>query len=232
MSVTTVRNEVPQKMLLAEQKAKELFDTVEKRGLIVPGKTESQLIEEVVQIAKEEFGVEKHWHKKIIRAGINTLQPFNGNPPDRTILGDDIVVLDFGPIFDGFESDLGRTYVIGNDPLKLKVKRDVEAAWYEAKGWYSSRTNLTGAEFFNYVTSLAKRYGYEFGNEIAGHIVGPFPHEQPDDPNDLCLDIHPDNHQDILGSDKYGNKRHWILEIQFVDRVNNMGGFFEQLVNG
>jgi Xaa-Pro aminopeptidase len=224
-------NETKQKIVLAEQKAKELFSTVEERDLIVPGKSELQLIEEVAQIAKEDFGIEKYWHKKIVRAGINTLQPFNGNPPDRVIQNDDIVVLDFGPIFEGFEADLGRTYVIGNDPLKLKVQRDVEAAWYEAKGWYDDQSSLTGAEFFNYVIDLSKRYGYEFGNEIAGHLVGPFPHEQPDDPNDLCFDIHPDNHSSILLLDKQGNSRNWILEIQFVDRVNNIGGFFEQLLN-
>ena len=224
-------NDVEKKMLLAELTAKKLFTTVEKRGLIVAGKSETQLIEEVVQIAKEDYGIEKYWHKKIVRAGVNTLQPFNGNPPDRIIQYDDIVVLDFGPIYEGCEADLGRTYIIGSDPLKLKIKKDVETAWYEAKSWYDGRTNLTGAEFFNYVLDLTKRYGYEFGNEIAGHIVGPFPHEQPDDPKDLCLDIHPDNHGDILQPDKYGNKRHWILEMQFVDRVNNIGGFFEQLLN-
>jgi Xaa-Pro aminopeptidase len=224
-------NDVPQKMFFAEQTAKALFNTVAQRGLIVPGKSEEQLIDEVVQIAREDFGIENYWHKKIIRAGVNTLQPFNGNPPDGVIQDDDIVVLDFGPIVEGVEADLGRTYVIGNDPLKLKLQKDVEAAWYEAKDWYFNQSNLTGAAFFNYVIDLTKRYGYEFGNEIAGHIVGPFPHEQPDDPNDLCLDIHPGNHNNILGLDKQGNRRHWILEIQFVDRLNNIGGFFEQLLH-
>ena len=32
-------------------------------------------------------------------------------------------------------------------------------------------------------------------------------------------------------ADKDGNARHWILELQFVDRVNNIGAFFEQLIN-
>ncbi|GAB2816072.1 M24 family metallopeptidase [Ferruginibacter profundus] len=223
-------HETKQKMLLAEQKAKALFNTVEARGLIIPGKSESQLVEEIVQIAQTEFGITNYWHKKIVRSGVNTLQPFNGNPPDRIIEADDIVVLDFGPVFQGYEADLGRTYVIGSDPLKLKIKRDVEAAWYEAKDWYAHQSSLTGAEFFNYITSLTQRYGYEFGNAIAGHLVGPFPHEQPDDPEDLCFDIHPDNHSSILLTDKNGNSRHWILEIQFADRVNNIGGFFEQLL--
>ncbi|MFA5834713.1 MAG: M24 family metallopeptidase [Bacteroidota bacterium] len=223
-------NEAKQNLILAEQKAKELFHTVEQRGLIVSGKSERELSDEVIKLAKELFGIETYWHKKIVRAGINTLQPFNGNPVDRVIQNDDIVFLDFGPIYNGWEADLGRTYVIGNNPLKLKLKKDVEDAWHEAHTWYSKQSNLTGAEYFNYVVELAKRYGYTFGNEIAGHIVGRFPHEQPDDPKDLCLDIHPDNHSSIFLLDKHGNKRHWILEIHFIDKINNIGGFFEQLL--
>ena len=223
-------NEAKQKLALAENKAKELFNIVEERGLVALGKSESDLTEEIVELAKKEFGIEKFWHKKIVRAGANTLQSYSGNPPDMVIQKDDIVILDFGPIFEGWEADLGRTYVIGNDPLKLKLQKDIEAAWYEAKAWHAKQISLTGAEYFSYLTQLAKKYGWEYAGEIGGHIVGHFPHEQLR-PDDLGLDIHPDNHSDILQPDKYGNSRHWILEIHFVDRVNNIGGFFEQLLN-
>jgi Xaa-Pro aminopeptidase len=219
-----------QKLIIAEQKAKELFALVEEKGLIVSGKSEAELCDEIIKVAKEDFGIENHWSKKIVRTGINTLQPFMANPPNRIIEEGDILFFDFHPIFEDWEADLGRTYILGDDPLKLKIKKDVEAAWYEANGWYFKQTTLTGAEYFNYVLDLTKRYGYEFGNAIAGHIVGRFPHEQPDDPNDLCLDVHPDNHIDILQLDKYGNKRHWILELHFVDKANNIGAFFEQLL--
>jgi Xaa-Pro aminopeptidase len=223
-------NETKQRLFLAEQKAKELFDTVEQRGLIVSGKSEKQLSEEIVKIAKEDFGVENHWGKKIVRTGINTLQPYASDPPDLIIQDGDILFFDFHPIFEGWEADLGRTYVLGNDPLKLKIKKDIESAWHEANAWYFKQNKLTGAEYFNYVTDITKSYGYEFGNAIAGHILGRFPHEQPDDPADLCLDVHPDNHTDIFQLDKYGNKRHWMLELHFVDRKNNIGAFFEQLL--
>jgi Xaa-Pro aminopeptidase len=223
-------NEVKQQLVLAEQKAKALFDAVEKRGLIVAGKTEKQLADEIVQVAKDDFGTETHWGKKIVRTGINTLQPYVANPQDLVIQQGDILFFDFHPVFEGWEADLGRTYVLGNDPLKHKIKKDVEAAWQEANAWYFTQTALTGAEYFNYVSNLTKSYGYEFGNAIAGHIVGYFPHEQPDDPADLCLDVHPDNHVDILQPDKHGNKRHWMLELHFVDPANNIGAFFEQLL--
>ncbi len=223
-------NETKQNLMNAEYKAKELFKTVEKRGLIFAGKTEKQLCDELLQIAKDEFGDTQHWGKKIVRTGINTLQPYLAEAPDLEIQEDDILFFDFQPVFDGWEADLGRTYVLGNDPLKLKIKKDVEAAWHEGNAWYYKQTKLTGAAFFNYATNLAKHYGYEFGNAISGHILGKYPHEQPDDSNDLCLDVHPDNHTDILQLGKNGKPRHWMLELHFVDRKNNIGAFFEQLL--
>jgi Xaa-Pro aminopeptidase len=228
-TLETTMNDTRQKLLAAQHKTKELFALVERRGLIVAGKAESELNAEIVKLAKDYFGMQEHWHKKIVRAGINTLQPYSANPPDRIIQEDDIVFLDFGPNVDGWETDLGRTYVVGNNPLKLKMKRDVEAAWQEANTWYAKQSSLTGAEFFNYVVALATRYGYEFGGDIVGHIIGHYPHEQPN-PMDLSLDAHPDNHVSILSLDKQGNKRHWMLEIQFVDKKNGIGGFYEQLL--
>jgi Xaa-Pro aminopeptidase len=219
-----------QELFRAEDVTKELFRLVEERGLIVPGKSEKTLSDEVAKLAFEKYGIENYWHKKIVRTGKNTVCSFSKNPEDLIIQKDDILFIDFAPIIGGWETDLGKTFVVGNDPLKLKLQKDVEEAWQTAYAWYSKQTALTGAQFFNYLSDLAKQYGWEFGGEIGGHIVGLFPHEQPDDPKDLCLDVHPDNHKDILQLDKKGNRRHWILEVQFVDRKNNIGAYKEQLM--
>ncbi len=221
---------IRQSLLFAEQKTIELFNTVEALGLIVPGKYESQLNDEVVELARDAFGIKEFWHKKIVRAGVNTMQPYGGNPPDVVIQDDDMVILDFGIVFNGYEADVARSYVIGDSPLKLKLKMDVEAAWQEANAWYATHNSLTGAAFYKYVRDLAARFGYSYGGEIAGHIVGPFPHEQLGEGN-LGLDIHPDNHQDMFLKDPHGNDRHWILEIHFIDKLNNIGCFTEQLLN-
>src|SRR5687768_17662155 len=66
----------------------------------------------------------------------STLFPYttlfrSGNPPNRIIANDDILFIDLGPIVEGYEADIGRTYVLGDDPRKLKLKKDVEEAWYE-----------------------------------------------------------------------------------------------------
>ena len=207
MISTKERSGVRENLELAEQEAKRLFKSVEELGLIVPGKTERQLNDEVVKLAQELFGIEEFWHKKIVRAGVNTIQPYSGNPPDLVIQDDDIVILDFGPVYKNWEADLGRTYVIGNDLVKIKLQNDIELAWEIARDWYVEQASLTGATFFRYVTELAERFGYEYGGEIAGHIVGPFPHEQLEAGN-LGLDIHPENHQNMFLTDPDGNRRH------------------------
>ncbi len=214
----------------AENITRELFDQVEKSKLIVVGKSESQLSSEVSNLAAKSFGIEHHWHKKIVRAGKNTLCTYPQNPPDRIIQPEDIVIVDFGPIVDGYEADLGRTYVLGDNPYMLKIKNDVEKAWYETQAWCLQKSHLKSSDLFKYIEEIAIKYGYTFGGEIAGHILGKFPHEQPVDPKSLELDIHPDNHNDIFLPDPNGNKRHWILELLFVDDENQMGGYFEQLL--
>lgn len=219
-----------EKLRVAQRKAIEWFDSVEDLGLIRPGITEAKLNEEVQEIGRRKFDVEQHWGKKIVRAGSNTMAPYLADPVNRIIQEDDIVFFDFHPVFDGWEADLGRTYVLGKDQQKLKIKQDIEKAWWEANHWYYQQSRLTGSSFFTYIENLTRSYGYEFGNAIAGHIVGRFPHEQPDDPSDPCLDVHPNNHQDILSPDKEGNPRHWILELHFVDPKHQFGAFFEQLL--
>ncbi|MEJ7625749.1 MAG: M24 family metallopeptidase [Ferruginibacter sp.] len=218
------------KLLNAQKVTIELFEAVEKNNLIIAGKSESQLSTEIVNLSLEKFGIKEHWHKKIVRTGVNTLATYNDNPPDKIIQEDDIVFLDFGPIVDGFEADLGRTYVIGNNVIKLKIKNDVEKAWYETRAWYGTQTSLKSSDLFQYVVEKATKYGYTFGGQIAGHIVGKFPHEQPLDPRSMELDIHPQNHNDMLLPDANGDKRHWILELLFIDKDNKIGGYFEQLL--
>lgn len=218
-----------QKLMEAEQIAAQLFEEIEKRELILPGKTESELNNEVFQMAEELFGIKKYWHKRIVRGGVNTLHPYNENPPDLTIGEDDIVFFDFGPIIEDWEADYGRTYVVGHDPLKHKLKQDVEAAWQEGKEWFEQQTVLSAADFFSYVEGLAHKYGWEFGGEIAGHLIGQFPHERLE-PGNYGLYVHPGNLNNMFLPDVNGNKREWILEIHFVDRQREIGGFYEQLL--
>lgn len=218
-------------LIEAERKAEILFKTIEDRNLVIAGKTEKQLNTEVFNLAFELFGIKKFWHKRIVRAGENTLLPYKENPPDLIIQKDDIMFFDFGPVFEEWEADLGKTYVLGNNEKKLKLKQDVELAWKEGKIYFDKhKTKLTGADFYNYTKELAAKYGWEYGNIHCGHLIGNFPHEKILGEDEINY-IHPNNHQLMSEKDKNGNERFWIYEIHFIDKKLKIGGFFEQLVS-
>jgi Xaa-Pro aminopeptidase len=72
--------------------------------------------QDIFALAEQSFGVRKHRHKRIVRSGPNTVCIFAENPPVRAIAEDDTVFLGLGPVFDEWEADVGRTYVMGGDP--------------------------------------------------------------------------------------------------------------------
>jgi Xaa-Pro dipeptidase len=216
-------------LLEAQAKAAQLFHEVEARGLVRPGISESVLNADIYALAKEMFGISTYWHKRIVRAGKNTLLPYAENPPDLTLGTDDILFLDLGPVFEQWEADFGRTFVIGSDAMKLKMQRDVGAAFAEGKRYFEEAAEIRSNEYFHYIASLAGKYGWEWGGPIAGHLIGQFPHERIAD-DKVSLYVHPDSDLEMRSLDEQGEMRHWILEIHFVDRTREIGGFYEELL--
>jgi Xaa-Pro dipeptidase len=216
-------------LLEAQTRAEALFHEVEARGLIRPGVTESGLNAEIYALAQELYGISTYWHKRIVRAGKNTLLPYADNPPDHTIGEDDILFLDLGPVFEQWEADFGRTFVLGSDPLKLKMCHDIKFAFADGKQFFNDHPGITSREFFHYVESLAAKYNWEFGGPIAGHLIGQFPHERIAD-DKVTLYVHPKSDLPMRSLDEEGRQRHWILEIHFVDRGREIGGFYEELL--
>jgi Xaa-Pro aminopeptidase len=215
-------------LLAAQSNALALFGEIE-RTLLRPGITEKALSREVHALAADMFGVKAHWHKRVIRAGPNTMLPYSKSAPDLTIQEDDIVFVDLGPVFAAWEADFGRTYVLGDDPAKLRLRDDLEPIFNAGKAYFETHPDVTGAELYAVATELANRNGWEFGGPIAGHLVGEFPHERAPGPKAASC-IAPDNHEPIRSLDSNGRERHWILEIHLVDRARGIGGFYEQLL--
>src|SRR5678809_258399 len=114
-----------EKLLNAQYISMQFFKAIEQHNLIAAGKSEQQLNDEVCDLASKGFGIDKHWHKKIVRTGKNTLASYPNNPPGLIIEQDDILFIDLGPIVEGYEADIGRTYVLGNDTRKLMLKIDI-----------------------------------------------------------------------------------------------------------
>lgn len=216
-------------LIEAENKALQLFNEIENKGLIRSKKTETELNKEIFDLAYDLFGIKKYWHKRIVRVGKNTLLPYRENPENLTIKEDDILFFDFGPVFEDWEADVGRTYVIGNNSKKHKLKQDVELAWKEARDYYFNHSNLTGAKFYEFISSLAPKYGWEWAGPIGGHLIGNFPHDTIQG-EEIENYIHPDNLKLMNDPDVNGLNREWILEIHFIDRKDEIGGFYEQFL--
>jgi Xaa-Pro aminopeptidase len=165
-----------------------------------------------------------------VRSGKNTLFPYKENPPDLIVNDDDILFVDFGPVFEDWEADVGNTYVIGTNADKLKLKKDVEHAWAEGRGFYlKNKDVLTGADFYDYTKKLASEYGWDYGNVHCGHLIGNFPHEQIIG-EELINYIHPENCHRMAEKDQHGNERFWIYEIHFIDTQKEIGGFYERFL--
>jgi Xaa-Pro aminopeptidase len=220
---------VEQALLGAQGKAEDLFAKVVQIGLIRPGVLESELSKEIHELAQKDFGVRRHWHRRIVRAGPNTVLTYHASPPDRRVAEDDVVYLDFGPLFDEWEADYGRTYVLGNDPLKHKLVADIETAFKRGKQRFMEDPELTAGGLYDYVSGLATQAGWEFAAPTAGHLVGHFPHETApgDQPR---FSIRHGNPISLREPDARGERRHWILEIHFVDAARTYGGFCEELL--
>ena len=216
-------------LLDAQRKASALFATVESQNFIRPGLSEMEINEAIYALAEKTFGITRYWHKRIVRAGRNTLAPYDENPPNLTVEEDDIVFLDLGPVFEEWETDFGRSFVVGDDPVKHKLRNDIERAFAKGKAYFHSRPDITCAELYSYAQTLALEMGWEYGGPIAGHLIGVFPHEKISG-DKITLYVHPDNPNRMRTLDANGRKRHWILEIHFVDRARQIGGFYEELL--
>ena len=212
----------------AQDKAARLFTAVEERGIIRAGVSDKEASAAVRDLANELFGATRHWHKRIVRSGEHTLLPYRENPPDRVMTEDDIVFADFGPIFEGWEADFGRTWVLGDDPVKVRLRDDLAEVFDLAKRYFEDRPELTGEELYAEVERLAAERGWGYGNVHCGHLVGEFPHTDFDDPIESHL--MPGNAQPLRRVDPTGRVAHWILEIHLIDSERRFGGFYEELL--
>lgn len=115
-------------LLDAQNKAISLFKEIE-TSLVRPGISEKALSDEIHKLGAERYNVRTHWHKRVVRSGPNTLRPYADNPPDRIIQEDDILIVDLGPVFEEWEADFGRTFVLGEDSHKKRLRDALQPIW-------------------------------------------------------------------------------------------------------
>jgi Xaa-Pro dipeptidase len=219
-----------ERLLDAQDKAAQLFDEIERRGMIRTGVGEQELSDEIRDLAAEMLGVTRHWHRRIVRAGENTLQPFREHPPDRVIADGDIVFLDLGPVFEEWEADFGRTFVLSDDPDKVAIRDALPRVWQAGRDYFEREPAITGAELFDYVVGVARDEGFGWGSHIAGHLVGEFPHKKIAGTATEWY-IMPGSNKPMRRKDPSDRRCHWILEIHLIDPLRRFGGFYEQLLD-
>ena len=213
----------------AQEPALKLFDAIEREGLVRPGVTERAVEDRIGELAERDFGVEKHWHKRIVRAGANGVTTAGDNPPVRTIEADDIVYVDLGPVFEAWEADIGKSYALGADPQKHKLVADLPRVFAQVQAHYKTNPHITGASLYAFAQEAAAAAGWRFGGQIAGHIVSEFAHALFPGVKAL-FGIVPQNPTPMSDLDGKGRVRHWILEIHLVALDGSFGGFYERLL--
>jgi hypothetical protein len=213
----------------AEARALQMFGAIEDAGLVRSGISEREVEDAIKELAFEQFGVTTHWHRRIVRSGPNSITTAGDHPPVRMIEADDIVYLDLGPVFEGWEADIGKSYALGNDPRKNALVAELPRQFEKVQAHFRSHPDITGAALYDFAVASAQEAGWQFGGVIAGHIVSEFAHAQIPGPKDLTR-IYPDNPEPMSNPDGNGNPRHWIGEIHLVELDGSFGGFYERLL--
>lgn len=124
-------------------------------------------------------GAESVAFETIVAAGENSAKPHH-HPSDRTIAVGDPVVVDFGATFDGYRSDMTRTFCVGGEPTgALREIFDLVAASQHA-GVGAVRPGVTAGSIDEVCRGVIVDGGMgEHFEHSTGHGVGLDIHELP-----------------------------------------------------
>lgn len=183
-----------------------------------PGATEGSA-HELAQKVLEDVGMDRLWHRNVVRFGRGTLETFFGDfQPDYVLKDDDIFYVDLGAVFDGHEGDAGDTFVVGGDAEMAACAQAARKLWHEvAARWRNG--GVSGETLYRYAQTRAQEMGWRLNWAVKGHRVSDFPHA-----------IYKAG---ALGELDFAPKTGlWILEIQIAHPTRPFGAFYEDLLIG
>ncbi len=106
----------------------------------------------------------------------------HGIPGNRKLKNGDIVKLDFTVRKAGYESDMTRTYLVGEVTHEIRqMVLDTEASLYE--GLKVVKPGARIGDIGNAISEYAHAHGLSVVEELVGHGIGTNMHEEPDVPN-------------------------------------------------
>jgi len=185
---------------------------------IGPGMTEAHAHHIAGEILAE-MGMERLWHKSVIRFGPGTLLTFHAaSQPDYVLQRDDIFFVDLGLVWDGHEGDAGDSFVVGSDRAMHDCAAAAREIWaVVANHWHEHRPS--GEALYRFAAQQAQARGWTFNWHVKGHRVSDFPHA-----------IYKAG---TLGTfEQVPSPWLWILEIQIAHPTRAFGAFYEDLLIG
>jgi Xaa-Pro dipeptidase len=216
-------------LLQAQSKAKQLFAHIEENAIIKPGLSEQQINDAIFALAQAQFSTDKYWHKRVVRAGENTLLSYSEDPADRIVQENDVVFVDLGPVFVEWEADFGKTFVVGNHEVGTKIVHDLADVFRFGQLLYQCEMDIVASEFFDCIKQYIEHLGWQLGNYHVGHIVGELPHSRStNNKNENVLSAENETRLNVL--DALGRNKHWIFEVHIIDRELGVGGFYEDFL--
>ena len=150
---------------------------VELLNIVKPGVTEKKLAFELEYLMRKR-GASGVSFDLITIAGANTSKP-HGVPGDYTLKNGDFVTFDIGALYEGYHSDMTRTFVLGSATEKqTEIYNIVLKA--QLQGVKKVRAGIKAYEVDAAARSVIARAGYgDYFGHSTGHGVGLDIHEQP-----------------------------------------------------
>lgn len=142
-----------------------------------PGVRENELAMEISYLGRK-FGSEGDAFDIIVASGPRGAMP-HGRASDKKIKKGELVTLDFGCIYNGFNSDMTRTFAVGNPNDEAREIYDIVLR-SEQMGVRAARAGMTAKQLDDVCRDEIKAAGYgrEFGHST-GHGLGIEVHEMP-----------------------------------------------------
>jgi len=146
--------------------------------LLKIGMTEKELSSElVIQLFKHGSEPEMPF-SPIVSGGPNSANP-HASPTERKLQVGDLLVVDWGAAYDGYISDLTRTFAIGEvDDEYKKIHKIVQDA--NAAGRAASKPGVPCADVDKAARDVIEKSGYgKYFTHRTGHGIGMEGHEEP-----------------------------------------------------
>ena len=155
------------------------------RDMVKPGVTTQQIDKAVHRFITEQGAIPSFLHYNGYPASVCVSvndEIIHGIPGDRVLHEGDIVSVDVGARYRGFNGDCAGTFPCGKcSDEALRLIRITRQSFFE--GIQFARVGYRISDIGHAVQEYAESYGYSLVREYVGHGVGASLHEAPEIPN-------------------------------------------------